>query len=283
MSNEIEKLSPEDVATTLVSFNDPNLVLSLFRQLGWGLSFEIKETLSIAQQNINLGAKLSAIKHLRTLLREAAEAAGYYGKVTQTISGGDGTSKTFSAKQIANALKPAENVSITERKPNDTTEQKPRTEEPRKLEEFTELSSNDKPSPIISGSNGPRPAEGAGNYFIESPADFNGAIHEHSSNRGRDSSASDGGTPERNSGNPTELGSGQGEASGCKPHNNSNRRPNVGENDATPTGTKLAGSGKTGLAGKDETCHPCIQKREPSCDRNLFPGACGPDSTAEGV
>ncbi|MGD2065704.1 MAG: hypothetical protein PVI43_00860, partial [Candidatus Bathyarchaeota archaeon] len=105
MSNKIEKLSPEDVATTLVSFNDPNLVLSLFRQLGWGLSFEIKETLSIAQQNINLGAKLSAIKHLRTLLREAAEAAGYYGKVTQTISGGDGTSKTFSAKQIANALK----------------------------------------------------------------------------------------------------------------------------------------------------------------------------------
>lgn len=273
MSNEIEKLSPEDVATTLVSFNDPNLVLSLFRQLGWGLSFEIKETLSIAQQNINLGAKLSAIKHLRTLLREAAEAAGYYGKVTQTINGGDGTSKTFSAKQIANALKPAENVTITERKPNDRIEQKSRTEESRKLEEFTELSSDDKSSPIISGSNGPRPAEGAGNYFIESPADFNGTIHADSSDGRRDTTTSDGGTSERDSRNQTELGSGLGESGNIK----------------SDCGNKLAGTNSEdrdfgNMPEGRSTNHPCIQNREPSCDRNLFPGACGPDSaTEEGV
>ena len=113
MTNEIEKSeqpSPEDVLAAIQSFNDPSIITNMFRELGWNYSLEIKETLALARQNANLSIKFKALKHLRELLREAAETSGYTARVSQTIPDAHGGTTTFSAKRIANILNPTKQI-----------------------------------------------------------------------------------------------------------------------------------------------------------------------------
>jgi len=128
MPDEIEKTeqpNPDDVLAAIQSFNDPTIITNMFNTLGWSYSMEIRETLMMAKQNANLSIKFKAIKHLRELLREAAEAAGYVAKVSQTVPNADGGSTTFSAKRISGILNPVKKITSTEIKgeQNDEIEQ----------------------------------------------------------------------------------------------------------------------------------------------------------------
>ena len=117
MPDEIEKTeqpNPDDVLAAIQSFNDPTIITNMFNTLGWSYSMEIRETLMMAKQNANLSIKFKAIKHLRELLREAAEAAGYVAKVSQTVPNADGGSTTFSAKRISGILNPVKKITSTE-------------------------------------------------------------------------------------------------------------------------------------------------------------------------
>ncbi|GAG82799.1 unnamed protein product, partial [marine sediment metagenome] len=116
MTDEIEKTeqpNPDDVLVAIQSFNDPNIIINIFRDLGWTYSVEIKETVTLAQQNANLSIKFKAIKHLRELLREAAETSGYVANVSQTMPNAQGGVTTFHAKRIAGALNPVKKIEST--------------------------------------------------------------------------------------------------------------------------------------------------------------------------
>ena len=92
------------------SFNDPSIITNIFRDLGWNYSVEIKETLALARQNANLSIKFKALKHLRELLREAAETSGYVANVSQTVPNAQGGVTSFHAKRIANVLNPTKQI-----------------------------------------------------------------------------------------------------------------------------------------------------------------------------
>ena len=131
MPNEIEKSeqpSPEDVLAAIQSFNDPSIITNMFRELGWNYSLEIRETLALAKQNSNLSIKFKALKHLRELLREAAETSGYTARVSQTISDAHGGTTTFSAKRIAKVLNPMKQIESTEIKESQNDKKETRTE-----------------------------------------------------------------------------------------------------------------------------------------------------------
>lgn len=115
MDNEIEKSepSPDDVLTSIQSFNDPSIIINIFKELGWSYSLEIKETLMLAKQNANLSIKFKAVKHLRELLREAAETAGYVANVSTTAPNAHGGHTTFSAKRISGILNPTKQIDST--------------------------------------------------------------------------------------------------------------------------------------------------------------------------
>ena len=117
-----EQLSVEDVTSLILSYNDPNLITQILEHYGWSCSQEILETLKVARQDVNLGAKMTAIKHIRTLLREAAEASGMVGKISRIVPGEDGTTTVFSAKRIATAFNPRKQIKVEEIK-NDSREQ----------------------------------------------------------------------------------------------------------------------------------------------------------------
>ena len=131
MDNEIEKSespNPDDILAAIQSFNDPSIITNMFRELGWSYSIEIRETLVMAKQNANLSIKFKAIKHLRELLREAAEASGYVANVSQTIKDPQGGQTTFSAKRIAGILNPVKKIKSTEIK--ELQDAKPKETEP---------------------------------------------------------------------------------------------------------------------------------------------------------
>jgi len=109
--NEIEErgctsLSPQQAVQMIATLGDPNLVAAVFDQFGWSFSEEVSELLKIVRQNMNLPAKLNAIKQLRTIMRESAEASGMIANVSRTVPGANGESTTFQAKGIAAALNP---------------------------------------------------------------------------------------------------------------------------------------------------------------------------------
>ena len=126
MTNEIEKSEqpkPDDVLAAITSFNDVSIITNIFRDLGWTYSIEIQETLALARQNANLSIKFKAIKHLRELLREAAEASGYTANVSSTMPNAQGGTTTFHAKRIASALNPTKQIdSIIKEPENDKQE-----------------------------------------------------------------------------------------------------------------------------------------------------------------
>jgi len=122
MDNEIKKPespSPDDILAAIQSFNDPGIITNIFRELGWSYSLEIKETLIMAKQNANLSIKFKAIKHLRELLREAAETSGYTANVSQTFPNAQGGQTTFQAKRISNILNPTKQIESTIKEPKD--------------------------------------------------------------------------------------------------------------------------------------------------------------------
>ena len=117
MDNEIEKTeqpNPDDVLTAITSFNDPSIIVGIFKELGWTYSFEIKEWLSMARQNANLAVKSKALIQLRKLLREAAESSGYIANISSTTPNAHGGSTTFHAKRIAGILNPVKKIESTE-------------------------------------------------------------------------------------------------------------------------------------------------------------------------
>ena len=133
MNNEIEKPeqpSHDDVLAAIQSFNDPSIIVNLFGELGWNYSVEIKETLVLAKQNANLSIKFKAIKHLRELLREAAETSGYIANVSTTAPNAHGGHTTFHAKRIAGILNPAKKIESTEIKETQDDESKETRTEP---------------------------------------------------------------------------------------------------------------------------------------------------------
>jgi len=130
MTENLPEVRPsvEDVSAAILSYSDPNLIAGVLNQLGWSCNQEIIETLYMARQNENLSVKLSAIKHLRTLLKEAAEASGLIGNVSRTIPGADGSTMTFSTKRMTTALNPVKKIDSKEII-NDETKQEPETKD----------------------------------------------------------------------------------------------------------------------------------------------------------
>lgn len=150
----------DDVLAAIQSFNDPSIITGIFKELGWSYSLEIRETLAMAKQNANLSIKFKAVKHLRELLREAAETSGCVANVSQTIPNAQGGQTTFSAKRIANILKPTkqiestiketQNERIQETKPEpDRGRDRPESERPESQD-----SKGDNPGRIQKGSSG---------------------------------------------------------------------------------------------------------------------------------
>jgi hypothetical protein len=165
MTEENAIQSVEDITSAILSFNDINLVVATFESLEWNLTTEIVETLKIVKQDKQLAPKLNAIKHLRLLLKEAAEAAGMMGNVTQTVPGEGGGHTTFSAHNVLNVLNPKKKQissivqeTINEQPPGEDNRRSPTIE--------TALSGGEgdleRPSSDQSGANQPRgfPTEG---------------------------------------------------------------------------------------------------------------------------
>ncbi len=98
--------------------------------MGWNYSLEIRETLMMVKQNANLSIKFKALKHLRELLREAAEASGYVANVTQTMPNAQGGVTSFHAKRIAGILNPTKQIESTIKEP-ENDKQETRTEPDR--------------------------------------------------------------------------------------------------------------------------------------------------------
>ena len=113
MPDEIEKPNPDDVLKAITSFNDPSIIVNIFKELGWTYSFEIKEWLMMARQNANLAVKSKALIQLRKLLREAAETSGYIANVSTTAPNAAGGQTTFSAKRISGILNPTKKIEST--------------------------------------------------------------------------------------------------------------------------------------------------------------------------
>ncbi len=126
-NNNIEKPespNPDDVLSAITSFNDPSIIVGIFKELGWSYSFEIKEWLIMARQNANLAVKSKALIQLRILLREASETSGLIANVSSTIPNPQGGHTTFSAKRIADVLNPTKQIESTIKEAqNDKTEE----------------------------------------------------------------------------------------------------------------------------------------------------------------
>lgn len=112
MENEIEKPGCRSMELSAAidmaaSLADPNLVNSLYQQYGWNLNTEVRELIAAARQNLNLPAKLKAIKMLRDIMIESAERSGLIGEYSKTKKNKQtGEIETFHAKSIAAALNP---------------------------------------------------------------------------------------------------------------------------------------------------------------------------------
>jgi len=133
MTNEIKKSepNPDDVLTAITSFNDPAIIINIFKDLGWTYSFEIREWLAMARQNANLSVKAKALIQLRKLLREAAETSGLIANVSQTVPNSQGGVTTFHAKRIAGMLNPTKQIKSTIKEIQNDEQKEIRTESNR--------------------------------------------------------------------------------------------------------------------------------------------------------
>ena len=237
MVNEIqnsEHPNPEEITAAVLSFNDPAIITNLFKQLGWSYSLEIQETVTLAKQNANLSIKFKAIKHLRELLREAAETSGYIANVSSTSPNKQGGHTTFSAKRIAGILNPVKQIESTEIKEpqNERIEETP-NESNRRCDR----------------------RESQGNAGKSSPGTDTNEVFPI-----EDVGAEQGSTPEF--ANPTGLGSPEPGDGGTLP-----------EQRLRPAGTgEVADPANQQTNPPDEGGNPCVKTRPPTCDRDLYPG-----------
>lgn len=246
MSNEIEKTdqpNPDDVLAAIQSFNDPSIITGIFAELGWSYSVEIRETLMMAKQNANLSIKFKAVKHLRELLREAAESAGYTANVSQTIHNADGGQTTFSAKRMTTMLNPIKQIESTIIK-------EPKNDQPQESKTESDRDCNRKES------QGPeqRPERSGFQEGIPGGTDtrsqFPPGESDGRANPGGD--AISGGLESTDGGEAPE------------------RQLDVG-GDTSSTTDKTTGD--------SEGNNPCIQTRPPTCNQDLYPGI---STSAEG-
>ncbi len=243
----IEQTTPEDVTSMILSFSDPNLITLLFEQLDWNYSQEIIETLKIARQNVNLASKLSAIKYLRQIIKESAEASGMIGSVSKTYQGADGSQTTFSAKNIVTALESQRKQINSEEIVNDKTE----LEEVKDADvdrESTGSPSSGGDTPQVGsrgdGGNNIRPGEGAvgtGDSKSEPPAEVTPPANQQI-------------TVFNGGGSPGSVPIGE----------------IFGDDPDAAGGSDYEQPPKEG-----STEHPCIEHRPPSRDRKLYPGVSG--------
>ena len=236
MPDEIDKSeqpSPDDVLAAIQSFNDPSIITNIFRELGWSYSLEIKETLIMAKQNANLSIKFKAIKHLRELLREAAETSGYVANVSRTVPNAQGGQTTFSAKRIAGILNPVKKIESTEIKEPQNDKKEIRTEPDR-------------------GSNRGE------SQRINEKAD-------RGDNQSRRDDQSDSSEPVRDT--RCAFPAGDVDSGGIEPADGGETSRPVPGNSAGGAGNSRVDSGSESANG-----NPCIKTRPPTCDQDLFPG-----------
>jgi len=241
-----EQLNPDEVLAAITSFNDVSIITNIFRELGWTYSIEIRETLTLAKQNANLSIKFKAIRHLRELLREAAETSGYVATVSSTTPNAAGGHTTFSAKRIAGILNPVKQIESTEIKEVQNGKEK------EQGQELEQSSDSDREC-----DRGQSQTENLGESINEQPRpDSRREIQKRIPDR-PDSSES---------------------------IRDTRRAFPIGDADSgdaePPDGSKTTGQVAGGTAGlrpdnkeSDNTGgNPCIKTRPPTCDRDLFPG-----------
>ena len=287
MPEEIEKSeqpSSEEIATAILSFNDPAIITNLFKQLGWSYSLEIQETVTLAKQNANLSIKFKAIKHLRELLREAAETAGYIANVSSTSPNAHGGHTTFSAKRIAGILNPVKQIKSTEIEGTQNEQRKtnkPQTEHlpireksdrgcDRRESQETRTSDHTK------NVGGNKSIKGAGGTSTDTrevfPVEDVGA-EQRGTSEPADSTGL--GSPKsRDRGTPPELRPGPG-------NDDCLNKDNDGENSGGSTGSNIITenphidskyTGKNQQGNNNDVGNPCVKTRPPTCDRDLYPG-----------
>ena len=258
MDNKIEKPespSPDDILAAIQSFNDPGIITNIFRELGWSYSLEIKETLIMAKQNANLSIKFKAIKHLRELLREAAETSGYTANVSQTFPNAQGGQTTFHAKRISNILNPTKQIESTIKEPKDDKieETEPNRGGDRGESQDKERFEGDsKVNRQSLGNNSLDSAQDTGDTF-PSLEGCPGATPDH-----KRSSESDGVEPSNGGETPRPV-----------PGGARNERT-LGTEDISGRDGNPSGTG--GKNSDSQERNPCIKTRPPTCDQDLFPG-----------
>ena len=251
MNNEIEKSeqsSPDDVLAAIQSFNDPSIITNIFQKLGWSYSLEIKETLIMAKQNANLPIKFKAIKHLRELLREAAETSGYVASVSSTVPNPQGGHTTFSAKRIAGILNPVKKIESTEIKETQNDEKEIRTEPDRGSDRRQSEGKSKEEIPQRNNegfrkSDAIPEGESDQTNSTESIRDTRRAFPAGDADSGGTESADGGETP----------------------------RPIPGGAASDREGMLTTDDTSDNNAGEGDT-NPCIKTRPPTCDQDLFPG-----------
>ena len=232
-----EQSNPDDVLAAITSFNDPSIIINIFREMGWSYSLEIKETLIMAKQNANLSIKFKAIKHLRELLREAAETSGYVANVSQTYPNAQGGHTTFQAKCLANMLNPTKQI--------ESTIKESKNDEKR-------LQSVESPS----GRNGEKPDRGSGRGQSQTK---NNERHTPTPDS-KDRSIQTNGQDTRRAFPP-----GDGDSGGTEPVSG-------GETPREVSGGEFDSRGAKNPDPSESPDNPCIKPRPPTCDQDLFPG-----------
>ena len=242
MNNEIEKPeqpNPDDVLAAITSFNDVSIITNIFKELGWSYSLEIRETIIMAKQNSNLSIKFKALKHLRELLREAAEASGYTANVSTTIPNAQGGQTTFSAKRISGILNPVKKIESTEiKEPENDKKEETRTQPNRGSDRGQNKAEGTRPENEISTRHSD--------------------IRPDSSKPIRDTRRA--------------FPAGDVESGGTEPPDGGETpRPVPGDRDPSQGGNN--DSVENSDSGIDSgNTSPCITTRPPTCDQDLFPG-----------
>ena len=219
------------------SFNDPSIIINIFRDLGWSYSVEIQETLALAKQNANLSIKFKAIKHLRELLREAAETAGYIANVSSTTPNAQGGQTTFSAKRIAGSLNPIKKIESTVIKEPQNDKSKEIRTEPDRDGDRGESEIRLRKETHSAGTGG----TDTGTQFPPDPPRAGRTNTERDADIGGTESPDGGETPER-------------------------QRPGR----TPPRNTGDTESDRPRVEDKGE--NPCVKTRPPTSNQNLFPG-----------
>lgn len=115
---ELQKQLTGDEMLQLAQFTDISQVLDILKTKKWTGENELEELVAVANQNENLGAKVSAIKYLRQLVYDALRASGMMVTATRKMQAEDGSTITFTTDLIAAALQKKERLEKLKGEPN---------------------------------------------------------------------------------------------------------------------------------------------------------------------